>query len=302
MIYSIYSTQPTPFNATATPITTPTFACPINSTQCSFVCIARGWPAPSLHWVNQDGQETTTFIVRESGVVTANLNWNRTQSQYRCEARNVYGSSSQSVNLVTVETSLPTIPIPTAPDDTTIKLRLRLLTPDCGDQSNPSVRQEELQVSLLQVVLSQCQSCTTDTLSLTVTTSGCDKDSTIFIVSLSGSSLSRLYQTLAEWWSSAPSIGLSKALYNVDISCGFIVYDTINQLVCESQTSSSSRVSPSSSSTPTATPTGNAFEVLWGVVVGVIAILCLVVGGTLCVVLCLCVRSCRNQKGEGVAS
>lgn len=309
MIYSIYPSQPTPVDTTPT-TTTPTFNCPENSsTQCSVVCVARGWPAPSLYWIDSSGRSTNSYVIRERGVVLASLNWNKTSSlQYRCEARNQYGSTTQPVNLVSLETTPPaTPPLPSLPTgaQNDVRIRLRLLTPDCRSQSDHSLRREDLRISLTQVLVSQCQYCSPDTI-ITVPLSNCDNtstalvQSTVFIVAIDSPTLSDVYNTLAQWWISSPTISVG-SLYHIDTSCLFNVEQgsSENQLSCIPPIPSiSSTVTPSPTATQGGTSAGlNTLEVLWAVVVGVIVVLCLIVGCTLMIVLILCVRSFRGQKG-----
>lgn len=133
IIYSIYPTYP----VTLTETTPLTFACPISHTKCTLTCVARGWPVPSLYWLDTENNiHNPSHLIRQSGVVIAVLEWNGNQSltQYRCQANNMYGTSIQTVQVVTMTTSKPKLPVPAVPDSTSVKLRFRINTTVCPQQ------------------------------------------------------------------------------------------------------------------------------------------------------------------------
>ena len=133
IIYSIYPKYPMILTET-TPLT---FACPISHTKCTLTCVARGWPVPSLHWLDiENNISDPSYVIRQSGVVTAVLEWNGNQSltQYRCRAKNIYGTSIQTVQVVAMTTSKPKLSVPAVPDSTSVKLRFRINTTDCPQQ------------------------------------------------------------------------------------------------------------------------------------------------------------------------
>ena len=133
IIYSIYPKYPVILTET-TPLT---FACPISHTKCTLTCVARGWPAPSLYWLDiENNISDPSFVIRQSGVVTAELKWNGNQSstQYRCRANNSYGTSIQTVQVVAMTTSKPKLSVPAVPDSTLVKLRFRINTTVCPQQ------------------------------------------------------------------------------------------------------------------------------------------------------------------------
>ena len=133
IISSIYPKYPVILTET-TPLT---FACPISHTKCTLTCVARGWPAPSLYWLDiENNISNPSFEIRQSGVVIAELKWNGNQSltQYRCRAKNKYGTSIQTVQVVAMTTSKPKLSVPAVPDSTSVKLRFRINTTVCHQQ------------------------------------------------------------------------------------------------------------------------------------------------------------------------
>ena len=157
-------------------------------------------------------------------------------------------------------------------------------------------------------MVSRCQSCENATSALRISQSGCDpslSEAIIFVVTISTDNMSltaKVYNTIAEWWTTGPSIYFNNTLHILDQDCDLLVQGSDPDLIC-SITPMTSSSYPTTTTTTTSGPTSisqnDVFTILWAVVVAVIAALCLVVIITLVVVLGLCIRTIkRDQNGD----
>ncbi|XP_019855115.1 PREDICTED: hemicentin-2-like [Amphimedon queenslandica] len=287
---------------------TPSFGCLPNSTlsYCRVVCVARGWPAPSLYWIDQSTLTpvTNSYVVREGGVVSAVLDLADIQfGDFSCESVNKFGRTSQTVSITAVTTPPVIPPTPPLPDSTlSANMRLRLLNSNCQSSSEEEIR-TEMSNTLTDATLSNCHLCSRDNETITIETSRCDFDgATVFVASLKGTSsgsFQRLYSSFTSWWSSNPLISLSGSLYLLDHNCSLLIQDGTDQFNCVEPVTASSPT-PTPSSDPSTTSVIDTYQIIWIVVVAVIAALCMIVGVALFVVLCLCVRTLRRNKKEDI--
>lgn len=287
---------------------TPTFGCLPNSTlsYCRIVCVARGWPAPSLYWIDQSTLTpvTNSYIVKEGGVVSAALDLTDIQfGDFSCESVNKFGRMSRTVRITAVTTPPVIPPTPTLPLSTiSTNMRLRLLNSNCQSSSEDETR-TEMKNTLTDAILSNCHLCSRDNETVTVETSRCDLDgTTVFVVNLKGTSsesFQRLYSSFTSWWSSNPLISLSGSLYLLDHNCSLLIQDGTDQFNCVEPITASSPT-PTPSNTPSETSVFDTYQIIWIAVVAVIASLCMIVGVALFIVLCLCVRTLRRSKKEDI--
>ena len=166
---------------------------------------------------------------------------------------------------------------------------------------------EQIKTSLVHIMVSRCQSCENATSALSIPQSGCDpslSEAIIFVVTISTDNMSltaKVYNTIAEWWTTGPSIYFNNTLHILDQDCDLLVQGSDPDLICSitPMTSSSYPTTTTTTSGPTSTSQNDVFTILWAVVVAVIAALCLVVIITLIVVLGLCIRTIkRDQNGD----
>lgn len=166
---------------------------------------------------------------------------------------------------------------------------------------------EQIKTSLVHIMVSRCQSCENATSALSIPQSGCDpslSDAIIFVVTISTNSISltsKLYNTLAEWWATGPSIYFNNTLHILDQDCDLLVQGSDSDLICSiiPMTSSSSPTTTTITG-PTSASETDVFQILWAVVVAIIGALCLIVIVTLIVVLGLCIRTIkRDQNSDG---
>ena len=133
IISSIYPTFPVTFN-TSEPLIT--YAVPSSFSGDALTCVARGWPEPSINWVNSDGITINpTYIIRSSGVVLATLNWNKNllSGPVECRTSNEYGNISQTVQLIERNLSRTPVPTPDPPENKAVMIRLKLVVEDCEE-------------------------------------------------------------------------------------------------------------------------------------------------------------------------
>ena len=169
---------------------------------------------------------------------------------------------------------------------------------------------DQIKTSLVHIMISRCQSCENATSALSIN-SGCDplsSEAFIFVVTISTNNLSltaKVYNTLAEWWTTGPSIYFNNTLHILDQDCDLLVQGSDSDLICSVSptTSSSSPTTTAATSGPAPNSGDNIFQILWAIVVAIIAALCLIVIVTLIVVLCLCIRTIKRDhnghRGSG---
>ena len=163
---------------------------------------------------------------------------------------------------------------------------------------------DQIKTSLVHVMISRCQSCENATSALSIPQSGCDpllSEAIIFVVTISTNNISltaKVYNTLAEWWTTGPSIYFNNTLHILDQDCDLLVQGSDSDLVCSVSptTSSSSPTTTAATTGPASTSSDNIFQILWAIVVAIIAALCLIVIVTLMVVLCLCIRTIKRDR------
>ena len=66
-------------------------------------CVGRGWPAPSITWLDEhDNQLTRSHIIKSNDTVMAELNFgsNESYSQVQCRAMNMYGTESLDIQII----------------------------------------------------------------------------------------------------------------------------------------------------------------------------------------------------------
>ena len=65
-------------------------------------CVGRGWPAPTIKWLNGDGNQLTTSYIIKGDTVMADLHLdsNESYSQLQCQVMNVHDTQRLRIQMI----------------------------------------------------------------------------------------------------------------------------------------------------------------------------------------------------------